>query len=190
MRIFPGVATPVGLLDAVARRLSWLGPTVGFGWSSGCFDALADPALERVFLYEPPLGANRDATSTQRRHFVTMLGWRALGQRRLALQSFWRMVSAHDDGTAGFDQLGGSLRESVLAYREPFVRSLFRATGERGRRGPARVHVAVGSRSAAPMHRAVARLQPVDSVDRLAGLDHLAPLSDPEAIVRWVEGRC
>jgi hypothetical protein len=36
-----------------------------FGWSSGCFAALRESGAERLFLYEPPYGAQRDASLVQ-----------------------------------------------------------------------------------------------------------------------------
>ncbi len=171
------------------RQLSRSAVAEGFGWSSGCLAALASPSLEPVFLYEPPVGANRDATVRQRWQFVQVLAWRALGQRRRALQTFWRMVSERDDGTAGFDALTAELRAVLLGYRAPFVRALFCATELPPWRAGLRVHVALGGRSAAPRRRAVERLGQVASVDVLEGLDHLGPLTHPEAIVRWVERR-
>lgn len=184
-RVFSGAGADAALLAPLRAALAER-DDVAFGWSSGCFAALRAPGIARLFLYEPPYGADRDASPAQRREFVRMLAWRPFSPRR-ARAAFWRMVTQWAEGGNGFDQAPVELKQRLVWAPGSFVRELFAATGRdvvpRGG-----VRLAIGSRSAVPMQRAVARLSRLLAapVDVLEGLDHLAPLTRPEAIAAWI----
>lgn len=184
-RIFSGASADVALLEPLRATLA-VRDNMTFGWSSGCFAALRESGAERLFLYEPPYGAERDASLVQRLEFVRMLAWRPFSIRR-ARAAFWRMVTQRAEGGNGFDDAPFELQERLVSAHGSFVRELFSATG-RDVAPRSGVRLAIGSRSAAPMRRAVERLSLVLNapVDVLEGLDHLAPLTRPEAIAAWI----
>lgn len=185
MQLFSGAGADVALLQPLQSALAGR-DSVTFAWSSGCFTALRESSAERLFLYEPPYGAERDASLVQRLEFVRMLAWRPVSLRR-ARAAFWRMVTQQLEGGNGFDDAPLDLKERLVSAPGSFVREIFSATG-RDIKPRGGVRLAIGSRSAAPMRRAVERLSVLLAapIDVLEGLDHLAPLTQPEAIAAWI----
>lgn len=190
--LIPGAALDDGaLLAPLAKRFADARPArpFVFAWSSGCFTALERPGPATLFLYELPWGVDRDVGWRARLEFARMLAWRRISMPR-ARAAFWKMVTPRRDGTMGFERASPELRRALLAQRAPFVRSVLGLSRRDVRpRGDLEVHAAIGGASSAAMERALARLsavQPLASRTTLDGLDHLAPLTHPERIARWV----
>lgn len=176
-----------------------LGPHVVFGWSSAGFialhAALQHPGLiAALWLYEPPLWTSRDHDDRARLiEFARTLGWSALGQTRRANAAFWRMVSRRRDGTCGFARLPAARSTALCSERGPLARELLAGTGEELRESLPQlrvpVRVLVGDQSHPQSELAAQRLcraLPNAKCTQLVGLDHLAPLTDADALAEVI----
>jgi hypothetical protein len=166
-----------------------------FAWSSGALVALhaaliAPSAFGALYLYEPPLWSSRDHRDRgQLAHFAMTLLWGALRRDRRATESFWRMVTRRRTGPSGFERLGPSHRNDLLAVRGSLLREVLAGTGEElagtlGQLGSP-VLVLVGGESGPGAGRAAERLASATTraeVRFLDGLDHLGPLVSPAAV--------
>lgn len=166
-----------------------------FAWSSAGIVALhaalgAPATIGTLYLYEPPLWSSRDhADKKQLFRFAQTLLYGALFSRSQGRRAFWQMVTARREGACGFASLPAAEQAALLAEEGPLLRELLAGTGEElaGRLHSltTRVVVLVGAQSSPAARRAADRLVsavPHAEVRVVPGLDHLGPLTSPQAV--------
>jgi pimeloyl-ACP methyl ester carboxylesterase len=124
--------------DDAAALLQGIGaaPATVVGWSNGGIIALnlalAYPQLvTRLVVCEPPLHASQHAPPRAQLGAVlkTML-LSAIGCKRAAVSTFFRMLLAQPDGSNVFDTLDEATREGVLVNAATLLHELKTGTGE------------------------------------------------------------
>lgn len=183
---------------ALIRALRLERPTV-FGWSWGGIVALGlavgHPELvQRLVLYEPPLHAKKHRSLAVASGIGGAILLGKLGRPRRGALRFARFALARTDGTNAFDDLDGSMRESMLVNAKTIVAELEAGTGEELEVGAIAaircpVGVIVGGLSQPFLQAAALRVQaalPATTVVRIADGDHLLNLTSPEELARAI----
>jgi len=181
--------------DDAAALLQGIGaaPATVVGWSNGGLIALC-LALEypqlvtRLVVCEPPLHASKHAPPlAQLGTIVKTMLLSAIGCKRAAVVTFFRMLLAQPDGSNAFDNLDEATREGVLVNAATLLHELKTGTGEeltperlRGLRCP--ISAIVGGDTMSVFSDATQRLLgmvPEMRVGRIPGAGHISVLTHP-----------
>lgn len=173
-------------------------PAIVVGWSMGgvialCL-ALEHPALvSRLVVGEPPLHAARHPPPLS--NIWPLLKTRflaAIGRKREAMATFFRMLLVQPDGGNSYDSLDHATRDGVLANAATLLHELETGTGEelsaeriRGLQCP--ISAIVGGGTLAVFADATERLRqllPQMRVDLIPGAGHLSVLTHPADFAR------
>lgn len=175
-------------------------PATVVGWSMGgvvalCL-ALEHPELvSRLVLVEPPLHATRHMSLSSVWPFLKAQVLSAIGRKRAAMATFFRMLLVRPDGSNAFDGLDDAAREAVLVNAETLLHEMKTGTGEelmpeqiRGLRCP--IRAILGSETPPIFADATARLQkllPQMRVEYIPAAGHLAVMTHASDFARLVQ---
>jgi pimeloyl-ACP methyl ester carboxylesterase len=182
---------------ALLRALD-AGPAIVVGWSNGgiiaLLLALEHPTLvERLVVCEPPLHAAKHPPKlSQLGPMLKTMLLSALGCKRAAVASFFRMLLARPDGGNDFDTLDASTREGVLRNAATLLHELGAGTGEeitaerlRGLQCP--INAIVGGATLSVFADATERLLamlPTMRVATIPGAGHISVMTHPDEFAR------
>lgn len=185
--------------DDAADLLIGLGaaPATVVGWSMGgvialCLALERPELISRLVLCEPPLHATKHMPLGNLGTFLKAMFLSAIGRKRAAAATFFRMSLELPDGSNGFDLLDEPTREGVLKNADTLLHELKTGTGEdltpeRVRRLACPTSVIVGGDTHALFVAATERLSkllPNAPVRRIPGAGHLVPLTHAAEFAR------
>jgi pimeloyl-ACP methyl ester carboxylesterase len=184
-----------GLLQGIGAT-----PATVVGWSNGgiiaLYLALEYPKLiTRLIVCEPPLhAAQHPPPLSQVGPVLKTMFLSAIGRRRAAMATFFRMLLAQSNGSNAFDNLDEATREGVLANAATLLHELKTGTGEelspeRLRELQCPVSAIVGADTLAVFSDATQRLHallPEMRIGRIPGAGHLSVLTHPADFARLV----
>ncbi|HKO90369.1 MAG TPA: alpha/beta hydrolase [Polyangiaceae bacterium] len=189
--------------DDAAQLLEKLGaaPATVIGWSSGglialCL-ALEHPELvTRLIVCEPPLHASKHVPAASIWPFIKTQFLAAIGRKREAMATVFRMLLAEPNGSNGYDKLDDATREGLLVNAETLLHELKSGTGEeltteRIRELRCPITAILGCATAAPFVQATERLfamLPQMQIGRIPGAGHVSVLTHPVDFARTALG--
>jgi len=185
--------------DDAAELLRSLGaaPATVIGWSSGgvialCL-ALEHPELvTRLIVCEPPLHASKHVPASSIWPFLKTQLLAAIGRKREAMATVFRMLLAEPDGSNGYDKLDDALREGILVNAEILLHEFKTGTGEEltpERIAKLRCPIsAILGEATAPVFAAATQrlleMLPQMRVERIPGANHLCVMTHPADFTR------
>jgi pimeloyl-ACP methyl ester carboxylesterase len=174
-------------------------PATVIGWSSGgvialCL-ALEHPELvTRLVVCEPPLHASKHVPPSSIWPFLKTQFLAAIGRKREAMATVFRMLLAEPDGSNGYDKLYDATREGLLVNAETLLHEFKTGTGEeltpeRVRELRCPISAILGGNTAPVFAAATHRLRemlPQMKIGHIPGASHLSVLTHPADFARSV----
>jgi pimeloyl-ACP methyl ester carboxylesterase len=183
---------------ALLRKLGAV-PATLVGWSMGAVIALRaaldyPELVSRLVLCEPPLHATKHMPLENLGPFLRARFLSAIGRKRQAAATFFRMSLAQPSGTNGYDSLDDATREGILANAEMLIHELKTGTGEeltaqRLQQLQCPISAIVGDDTGAVFSAATDRLSkilPQMPIRRVPGAGHLVVMTHPKDFARLV----